>query len=92
MTNPKQEDVPTADEVSVIQTEDGQNWININDLLGFVDYIKTVFGNEAKEAIKNADTLAEKDAILMEKEIYEAMFKDVAEALEDINSQDEIES
>ena len=92
MTNPKPEDVPTADEVSVIQTEDGENWININDLLCFVDYIKTVFSNEAKEAIKNADTLAEKDAILMEKEIYEAMFKDVAEALEDINSQDEIES
>ena len=91
MVKPKQENVPAADEVSVIQTEDGENWINVNDLLGFVDYIKTVFSNEAKAAIKNAETMTEKDAILLEKEIYETIFNDVAEALEDIVS-DEAES
>lgn len=86
MTKPKQENVPAADEVSVIQTEDGENWINVNDLLCFIDYIKTVFSNEAKAAINNAETMTEKDAILMEKEIYETVFNDVTEALEDIVS------
>ncbi len=91
MVKPKQEDIPAADEVSVIQTEDGQNWINVADLLIFVDYIKTVFEEETKKAIKNAETMTEKDAILMEKEIYQSVFEDVTEALEGIIS-DETES
>lgn len=91
MAKLKQEDIPAADEVSVIQTEDGQNWINVADLLIFVDYIKTVFDEETKKAIKSAETMTEKDAILMEKEIYESVFEDATEALEGIIS-DETES
>lgn len=80
-------DVPTAEEVRVIETDTGEKWASVDDLILVLSFSKEMFNKEIKENTPS-DIYAdeEDDDEGVASEIYNTIMDDLIETLEDMNS------
>lgn len=77
-----QEEQPSVEEVRVICTNDGQKWVNIDDLIISSHFVKDMFDREVdKDDERRSDVLTNKEI----KKVYDFIMEALIQSFEDLN-------
>jgi hypothetical protein len=75
-------EIPSLEEVRVIETEDGLKWVNVDDLIMALHFSNDSFEKETKEQIKNSFNEYEKEELEDSIELHNMIMNDLIDTLE----------